>query len=70
MEAPRSLESFTLLLTASLARDLDAAGQLSGTTRKVIHDRLAELRSQFEEAGEFAAPALTILDNITPAGSD
>jgi hypothetical protein len=69
MDKQQSASSYTLLLAASVARDLDAAGLLSGTTRKVIHDGLAELRSEMSQIVG-AAPAVTILESITPAGSD
>jgi hypothetical protein len=69
MEKRQSEPAYTLLLAASLARDLEAAGLLSGTSRKLIHDGLAELRSELESVTG-ASPAITILENITPAGSD
>lgn len=65
-----SPDSYLLLLVASLARDLDGAGLLSGTSRKTIHDGLAELRSAVEAEGGSNSAALTILDNIPHAGSD
>ena len=69
MEKQQSVSGYTLLLAASLARDLDAAGLLSGTTRKLIHDGLAELRSELDGVVG-SAPAMSVLEAIPPAGSD
>ena len=67
------LTGFSLALGAALARDLESAGQLSGTTRKVIHDGLAQLRGSSEglesdnrEATALRNAAMTVLDSIAP----
>jgi hypothetical protein len=69
MEKKDSALGYSLLLAASLARDMDAAGLLSVTSRKLIHDGLAELRGELEGIAG-SAPAVAILDAIPAAGSD
>lgn len=63
-----------LLISAGMARDLDAAGILTDATRKAIHNGLAEIRNlpaaRAGEAGDGEAElkaAVAILDDIPPA---
>ncbi|MDB5722736.1 MAG: hypothetical protein JWP15_3354 [Alphaproteobacteria bacterium] len=69
MEKNQSVDGYTLLLVASLARDLDSAGLLSRASRLLVHGGLAEIRGELD-AIPGAGPAVTILETIAPAGSD
>ena len=68
------LSAYTLAIAAALARDLERANLLSGTSRKVIHDGLADIRNMDDEGGEGTSEtsslrraALDVLDQIRPA---
>jgi hypothetical protein len=69
MEKQQSVEGLALILMASLARDLDTASLLSGTSRKALHDGFAELEAEISSIPG-ASAAVTIVHNIPPAGSD
>lgn len=67
------LNGLALALGAALARDLEKADLLSGTTRKLIHDTLGQLRgsgmdleSDDAEATALRRAAIHVLDAITP----
>lgn len=67
------LNGFALALGAALARDLEKADLLSGTTRKLIHDALGQIRgsdrdleSDDAEATALRRAAFHVLDAIAP----
>jgi hypothetical protein len=63
------LARYALLMSASIARDLEGAGLLSDATRKAIHNGLAEIRASAggADAEEELMAAFRILDGIAPA---